>query len=321
MITTMEHLVLIDGHHLMYRAYWAIPRTLKTSGGEQVNTVFGMASMLLNILTTEEPDSFLICFDEGDETFRHQENETYKEGRAETPDDFYEQIPRVLDLIDAFGIHHVSDAQYEADDLICTYAKAGEKKGMKVTVVSGDRDLLQLATEKVTIVIPHKGYQQAEYLGPRGVEEKLGVRPDQVASYKGLCGDQSDNLSGVVGIGPKTASELIQKFSTLDGIYKNLKDIRPAVREKLERDKKQAYFCERMAELVCDIPLPLKMKELELSKLPTDEIVEFFREMEFSLLLKRLQSLMQTPFGKDHFEEVEEGIVSAPIKKEQMSMF
>src|SRR3989344_8254448 len=107
----MSHLVLVDGHHLMYRAYWAIPRTLKTkTTGEQVNTVFGMASMLIHILKAEQPTHFLICFDAGEDTFRHQENATYKEGRAETPDDFYVQIPRVLELIDAFGIPHVSEA-------------------------------------------------------------------------------------------------------------------------------------------------------------------------------------------------------------------
>ena len=112
----MKHLVLIDGHHLMYRAYWAIPRTLVTRKGELTNAVFGVASMLLNILNREKPDSLLFCFDAGSETFRHQENETYKDGRAETPDDFYEQIPRILELIDTFGISSVSDPEYEADD-------------------------------------------------------------------------------------------------------------------------------------------------------------------------------------------------------------
>ena len=168
----MDHLVLIDGHHLMYRAYWAIPRTLKTSKGEQTNTVFGMASMLLNILKQEKPDALLVCFDEGDETFRHKELEDYKEGRAETPDDFYEQIPRVMELIEAFSFRHVSDPQYEADDFLCTYAVAGKDAGMRVTVISGDRDMLQLAGAGITIAIPHKGYQQTEYLGPKEIEEK-----------------------------------------------------------------------------------------------------------------------------------------------------
>ena len=125
----MSHLVLVDGHHLLYRAYWAIPRTLKTRSGEQTNVCFGVASMLLNILKVEEPTHLVFCFDAGEETFRHQENETYKEGRAETPDDFYTQIPRAFELVERFGIQSVSDTKYEADDFLCTYAKAGEKEG------------------------------------------------------------------------------------------------------------------------------------------------------------------------------------------------
>ena len=317
----MSHLVLIDGHHLMYRAYWAIPRTLKTSKGELVNTSFGVASMLLGIISKEEPDAILFCFDEGEETFRHEEAEDYKEGRAETPDDFYEQIPRVIELIESFGISHISDKKYEADDLIYTYAKEGEKNGMKVTVVSGDRDLLQLVTDKVTMVIPHKGYQQAEYLDPASVEEKYGIRPDQVPSYKGLCGDQSDNLSGVMGIGPKTAAELMQKFGSLDGVYKNLDDIRPSVKEKLERDRDQAFFCEKMATLIGDIPLPISMEELNVGKFPSNDIVKTFREMEFTLLLKRIQTMIAGEYGKEHFEELEAGSLLEPSRKKQMTLF
>ncbi|MDP7247547.1 MAG: 5'-3' exonuclease H3TH domain-containing protein [Candidatus Peribacteraceae bacterium] len=317
----MNHLVIIDGHHLMYRAYWAIPRTLKTSSGEQVNTVFGVASMLIAMLSKEEPDGLLVCFDEGEETFRHEAAEDYKEGRAETPDDFYDQIPRVLELVDAFGFHHVSDPKFEADDLICAYAKLAEKQGTKVTIVSGDRDLFQLASDKVTIVVPHKGYQQAEYLNPDGVMEKLGVRPDQVASYKGLCGDSSDNLPGVNGIGPKGASELLGKYETLEGIYKNLDDIRPKVREKLERDKEQAFFCEKMATLISDMPLPVPLKELDVTKLPTESIVSFLKEMEFTLLLKRLQQQLLTDFGSEHFEEIETGSGDVKTKKEQLTLF
>ena len=317
----MNHLVIIDGHHLMYRAYWAIPRTLKTSSGEQVNTVFGVASMLIAMLSKEEPDGLLVCFDEGEETFRHEEAKDYKEGRAETPDDFYEQIPRIIELVEAFGTHHVSDPKFEADDLICAYAKSAEKNGAKVTIVSGDRDLFQLASDKVTIVVPHKGYQQAEYLGPDGVMEKLGVRPDQVASYKGLCGDSSDNLSGVNGIGPKGASELLGKYETLEGVYKNLDDIRPKVRDKLERDREQAFFCERMATLISDMPLPVPLKDLSVTKLPTESIVSFFKEMEFTLLLKRLRQQLITDFGSEHFEEIEINNSDVKDKKEQLTLF
>jgi len=295
----MKHLVLIDGHHLMYRAYWAIPRTLKTRAGEQTNTVFGVASMLLSILAKEEPDAFLFCFDEGDQTFRHQEATDYKAGRAETPDDFYVQIPRVHELIDTFAIPHISDPKYEADDLLCAYARAAEKAGMRVTIVTGDRDALQLASDRIRIAIPHKGYQQAEYLGPKEIEAKYGVRPDQIPSYKGLTGDQSDNLPGVKGIGPKTAAELLQKYDTLQGVYDHLEEIRPAVREKLQADREQAFFCERMALLVTDLPL-LPLERLALGMFPVGQIVAFFRAMEFTLLIKRFQSFLSTPFGKAH---------------------
>ncbi|HAI98873.1 TPA: hypothetical protein DCL30_05085 [Candidatus Peribacteria bacterium] len=301
MLPVMKHLVIIDGHHLMYRAYWAIPRTLKTKSGEQTNAVFGVASMLLTILAKEEPTHMLLCFDAGEETFRHQENATYKEGRAETPDDFYVQIPRVMELVDVFGFLHVSSLKYEADDFLGTYAKAGEAQGMQVTIVTGDRDALQLASERVRIAIPHKGYQQAEYLGPKEIEAKYGVRPDQIASYKGLTGDPSDNLPGVKGIGPKNASELLQHYGTLHGVYHHLADIRPAIREKLEHDREQAFFCERMAELVCDIPLPVALDDLEVKDEPSEKIDAFFARMEFSLLLKRLRTFVQSPYGAAHF--------------------
>lgn len=300
---SMKHLVLIDGHHLMHRAYWAIPRTLKTRSGEQSNTSFGMASMLLAILTKEKPDAFLICFDEGDQTFRHKEHTEYKDGRAETPDDFYSQIPRVMELIEAFHFPTVSDPKYEADDFLGAYAKEGEEAGMRVTIVTGDKDAFQLASEHTRVAIPHKGYNQAEYLGPDEIFHKLGIRPDQVASYKGLCGDSSDNLAGVMGIGPKTASTLLQQYDSLDGIYNHIDELSPAVAQKLQRDRDQAYFCERMAQLVLDMPLPLSLDQLALNNLDPTDVLAFFEQMEFTLLSKRLQKLLETDFGADHFVE------------------
>ena len=297
----MDHLVLIDGHHLMYRAYWAIPRTLRSKSGEQSNVAFGVASMVLAILQKEEPTHLLFTFDAGEETFRHQENATYKEGRAETPDDFYVQIPRVLELVSAFSFKEVSDKRYEADDFLCAYAREGEKKGMKVTIVTGDRDAFQLATEKIRIAIPHKGYQQAEYLGPKEIEAKYGIRPDQVASYKGLCGDSSDNLPGVKGIGPKTAAELLQKYQTLEGIYEHLEDIRPAVREKLAKDREQAFFCERMAVLKCDIDLPFALPEVALKGIDPAPVLGLFTTLDFTLLDRRFRKFLETAYGAAHF--------------------
>ena len=318
----MKHLVLIDGHHMMYRAYWAIPRTLKTGSGEQVNSVFGMASMLISILSKEQPDSLCVCFDEGDQTFRHLEHEEYKEGRAETPDDFYEQIPRIFELIDVLSFARVSNPQYEADDLLATYAFKGRDKGMDVTIVSGDRDVLQLVDGHIKVSIPHKGYQAAEYLGRDEVIAKYGITPEQIPTFKGLSGDPSDNLPGVHGIGPKTASKLIQKYETMQGIYDHLSEIRPSVAEKLERDRDQAFFCERMAVLETNIKLPISLKELAMKDLPVREVFEFFREMEFSLLAKRFQALLDTEYGSKHFN-VEERVENPLVANEnnQLTMF
>jgi|AP95_1055475.scaffolds.fasta_scaffold06901_3 DNA polymerase-1 len=297
----MKHLVLVDGHHLMYRAYWAIPRTLATRSGEQANTSFGMASMLMAILAKEEPDSLVICFDEGDKTFRHEEYEEYKDGRSETPDDFYAQIPRVMELMKAFSFPVVSNPQYEADDFLASYATEAAEAGMRVTVVTGDKDAYQLASDNIRIAIPHKGYSQAEYLGPDEVYDHLGVTPSQVAAFKGLSGDSSDNLKGVNGIGPKTASGLIQEFGSLKEIYNHLEDIRPAVREKLENDKEQAFFCERMAELVCDLDLPLSLEDIQLEDIDPNPLLDFFTELEFALLSKRFLRFLESEYGQSHF--------------------
>src|SRR3989344_5217680 len=322
----MKHLVLVDGHHLMYRAYWAIPRTLKTRSGEQTNTSFGMASMLLAILATERPDALVLCFDAGEKTFRQEENAEYKEGRAETPDDFYIQIPRVMELVDAFGFAEVSDTKYEADDFLCAYAKKGEAAGMRVTIVTGDRDAFQLATDNIRVAIPHKGYQQAEYLGPKEIEAKYGIRPDQVASYKGLCGDSSDNLPGVHGIGPVTAAKLLQKFDTLKGIYDHIDKVKPVVREKLIKDKEQAFFCEHMAQLVCDMPLPLSLEDAKLRDLNPLNVLQMFETLEFTLLVKRFRSFLETEYGREHFELRDLPAESAPATitespKNQLSLF
>ncbi len=315
----MEHLVLIDAHNLMYRAYWAIPRTLTTSRGELVNAVFGVGSMLLSLLSKEEPDALIFCLDEGEETFRHKEVSEYKEGRAETPQEFYDQIPLVLQCIDAFGAPRVSNPKYEADDLLCTYAKEAERCGLRVTIVSGDRDLLQLASEHTRIAVPQRGPEGFLYMGPSEVFAKYGIRPNQVTSWKGLTGDASDNLPGVHGIGPKTASKLLQEYGDLEGIYAHLSKITPKVRERLERDREKAFFCARYAALVCDTPLPIPLKECVLRDLSPERILSFFRRCEFTLLQKRFQMLLQTPYGRKVFQPLP--VSAEMVAEEQMGLF
>lgn len=318
----MKHLVLIDGHHLMYRAFYAIPPGMMTKSGEMTNAVFGVASMILSILKAEEPDSLLFCFDAGEETFRHKENATYKDGRAETPDTFILQIPRIMELVSAFGFKSVSDKEYEADDYLGVYACAAEKAGMRVTIVTGDRDAFQLATPHVRIAIPHKAYQAAEYLGPEEIVAKYGIRPDQVPDYKGLVGDASDNLPGVKGIGPKIAAGLLQQFGTLRGIYDHLESIKSAsVREKLAADREQAFQCARLATLQCDLPLPVSLEDVQLQELPIDPVRSLFRQLEFTLLSRRLESLISSPYGKAHFWSVTDVMAEPEEEEKQMTLF
>lgn len=317
----MQHLVLLDGHHLMYRAYWAIPRTLKTSAGQQVNTVFGVASMLLNILKKEEPDALLFCFDAGDQTFRHQEHSAYKEGRAETPDDFYIQIPSVMDMLSAWQLPMVSDLRYEADDFLCCYAKAGERAGMRVTIVTGDRDAFQLISDQTRVAIPQKGYQEPRYLGRKELLSEYGVTPEQIVDYKGLVGDASDNLPGVKGIGPKGAAELLSKYQTLENMYEHLADVRPALREKLESGREQAFFCKRMATLLCDIALPVALDDLTVKVQSPSALLTTFRNLEFTMLARRLDDLARTSYGQRLFVGGQEQRENAVEMQAQQSLF
>ena len=298
----MKKLIILDANHLMHRAFWAIQRSLSTSKGEQTNAVFGVTSMLLTMLQREHPDAIIACFDEGKETLRHQEYEEYKAGRSETPDDFYVQIPRVHQCLDTFSIPILSNPDYEADDLIGAVAIKGIKEGYEVVIVTGDRDLFQMAEENVKIAVPHKGYSEPEYLDANGVKGKLGVTPQQVPDYKGLVGDSSDNLKGVNGIGPKTASKLIQKYGSLDEIYEHVDEIKGSTKEKLKNDKESAFFCRRMARLITDIPVDIDLKEVSDRHASLEDIDSFFTEVEFYTLKTRLKKLLQdNGFANEYF--------------------
>jgi len=309
-------LLLLDGNHLMHRAFWAIQRSLSTSKGEQTNAVFGVASMLLTMLQREKPDAIIACFDEGKETHRHKLHDAYKAGRQETPDDFYTQIPRVHQCFASFSIPTVSDAEYEADDFIGTLALRGSKEGWEVIIVTGDRDLFQMADHSIRIAVPHKGYAEPEYLDAKGVEAKLGVRPDQVADYKGLVGDASDNLKGVKGIGPKTAETLLQQYGTLESVYEHVEEIRGSNRAKLEADKESAFFCRDLARLVTDVPVTIDLEELLGRGTQIAEVERFFAEVEFYTLRSRLKKLLQ---GDAYMRKYFSGEFSLSIPEEDAS--
>ena len=287
-------LVVIDGNHLIHRAFHAIQAPLRTSSGEQTNAIFGFASMVLNIIETEQPDYIVLTFDEHAPTFRHEKHEAYKATRVKAPDELYAQIPRIREMINRFKIPVFSMEGFEADDMMGTLAKKAEKEGMTTHLITGDMDMLQLVGPKVHVIFPHKGYKEPLDFDAEKVREKYGVTPHQIADYKALVGDVSDNIKGVEGIGPKGASELLTKYKTLDGIYEHLDELTETTRKKLAAYKEAAYFAKSLTEIVTDVPCDFKKEEAETGKLDYLGLSRFFEQMEMKSLLKRLHRLIPT---------------------------
>ncbi|MFH0776597.1 MAG: 5'-3' exonuclease H3TH domain-containing protein [Patescibacteria group bacterium] len=287
----MAKLVLLDGHAIIHRAFHAI-RPLTTSRDELVNAVFGFSSMLLNVLEIEKPDYIAVAFDRKGKTFRHHATEEYKATRAKTAPELIDQIRRVYEIVRAFSIPIFSGNGFEADDIlgaICERVK--NEADLQTIIVSGDRDLLQLVNAKVSVHDLAGGYRQALKFGPAEVVKKFGFEPSLIPDFKGLAGDSSDNLKGVDGIGPKTATELIQKFGSLENILDHLAEIRPTVREKLERNRENALLSKRLATIRCDAQIEFDLGKCRLEDFDREAVLKLFGELEFHSLAKRFEKI------------------------------
>jgi DNA polymerase-1 len=290
-----KRLIVIDGNHLIHRAFHAIQAPLRTSSGEQTNAIYGFASMLLNILELEEPDYIALTFDEKAPTFRHEAHEDYKATRVKAPDELYAQIPRIKEMIEKFKIPIFSKEGFEADDMMGTLATKAKKEGISTHIITGDMDLLQLINPSVYVIFPHKGYREPIVFDAEKVYEKYHIYPDQVADYKALVGDTSDNIKGVEGIGPVGASELLGKYKTLDGIYEHLDEISENMRNKLVADKEAAYFAQSLTRIVTDVPCEFKKEKAATNHLDYNGLLNFFEKMEMKSLYNRLKKLMPQP--------------------------
>lgn len=297
---------MIDGHHLIHRAFYAIQNPLKTSFGEQTNAVFGFASMLLNIIEMEKPDFLAMTFDEKAPTFRHEMHEDYKGTRKKAPDELYAQIPRIRQMVDEFKLPMYSKEGFEADDMMGTLAKEAEAMGMEVYIVTGDMDAMQLITPHIRVAFPNKGYKEPIIFDRQRVMEKYGIEPEQVVDYKALMGDSSDNIKGVQGIGPKGALELLTKYKTLEGIYEHLDEIKGGLHDKLKSGKDDAFFSQKMARIVTDVPNGFNKEDTALESLDYRGLDKFFETLEMKSLRARLRKMVP-----------EDKIQS----KEQMTMF
>jgi DNA polymerase-1 len=284
----MQKLILIDGNAIIHRAFHALP-PFTTSKGEQVNAVYGFASMLLNILNYENPQYIAVSFDMKGKTFRHEEYKEYKATRVKAPDELYAQIPRIKDLVRSFKIPIYEIEGFEADDVLGTLSKQAEKlDDIKTYIFTGDMDTLQLVTQRTNVMSPGKGVKDPIVYDIQKVLGKYGLKPSQIPDMKGLQGDSSDNIKGVSGIGPKTARDLLQKYGNLENIYANLDQINGKVKERLSNEKENAFFSRKLATIITDVPMSLSLNDCKTNEYDKNAIQILFDELEFKTLSARL---------------------------------
>lgn len=286
-----EKLVLIDGHSILNRAFYGVP-DLSNAQGLHTNAVYGFLNILFKLLDEEKPDYLTVAFDVKAPTFRHEIFKEYKGTRKPMPQELREQVPVLKDVLHAMGIKTMEQAGLEADDILGTLAKRAEKKGMDVSLVSGDRDLLQIATDKIKIRIPKtKGTRtEVEDYYASDVQEKYGVTPVGFIELKALMGDTADNIPGVPKVGEKTATELLKQFSTLDNLYEHVDKVtKKAVRESLIANKDLAYLSLTLATIDINSPVELDWEEARIKELFTPEAYELFARLEFKNMLGRFE--------------------------------
>jgi DNA polymerase-1 len=327
-----EKLVLIDGHALVYRAYFALPSDMATSRGELTNAVFGFASMLINVLRDERPVYLAVAFDVG-RTFRHEEYEEYKANREHMPDDLSMQMARIEELLEVFDIPTYRVEGYEADDVLAALARQATEQGVEVLIVTGDTDTFQLIGPHVRVMTPRRSFGDTIIYDEKRIRERYGLEPGQLIDYKALVGDTSDNVPGVRGVGDKTATRLLQDYGSVEAIYDHLDEVSSArFRNALEEGREQAFLSKHLVTIVQDVPVELQLQDCRLQDLDRERVVELFRELEFRTLLDRLSQIerpdkagrsipSQLSFFAEEEAPPEEGsyrVVDTPAALEQM---
>lgn len=283
-------LVIIDGNSIINRAFYALPE-MSNKEGLKTNAIYGFTNMLLKIIDTYNPTHISVAFDRKAPTFRHIEFKEYKAGRKKMPDELREQFEPLKDLLDKFNIHRLEIDGYEADDIIGTVSKIAEDNGFKVYIVTGDKDAIQLASNKTTTLITKKGVGEVEEYDYDSVIEKYEMTPTQFIDLKGLMGDKSDNIPGVPGIGEKTGIKLIKEFSSIEGIFDNIDSIKGSTKKKLEENKELAIMSKKLATIIRDVPVEFNLEELEYGNYNTKDILDVFKYLGFTSLIPRIGSL------------------------------
>ncbi|HEM5659890.1 TPA: DNA polymerase I [Streptococcus suis] len=319
-------LLLIDGSSVAFRAFFALYNQIdrfKNANGLHTNAIYGFNLMLDHMMKRIEPTHILVAFDAGKTTFRTEMYADYKAGRAKTPDEFREQFPFIRQMLDAMGVKHYELDQYEADDIIGTLDKIAERTEIPfdVTIVSGDKDLIQLTDENTVVEISKKGVVEFEEFTPAYLMEKMGITPTQFIDLKALMGDKSDNIPGVTKIGEKTGLKLLTEFGSLDGIYENIDSMKASkMKENLIADKEQAFLSRTLATIDTNAPIEIGLDDIVYQGPKVDELGQFYDDMGFKQLRAQLGTTSSQEEAVLDFQIVTE-ISPAMLKQDQFFYF
>ena len=322
----MKRAILIDGNNLLFRSYYATAYSgslMRNSSGFPTNALFGFVNMMNKIVNEENPEYIVVAFDKG-KNFRHEKYKDYKAGRIETPKDLLVQFPKAYEVLDAMGIKWVSCDNYEADDIIGTFAKMADiDKEYDATIVSSDKDLLQLISSDVNV----KLLKQKDYIL---MDEKVffdtyGLKPVRMVDLKALMGDASDNIPGVKGIGEKTALNILHEFDTIENLYDNIDKVKGKTKEKLILGKESAFFSKEMATIYKDVPINLTFEDIKFNGFDIEKLTKLYREFEFYSFIKKLETLVNKVEGQLELDfspkrEVEANIMPYIRVKEKLNI-
>ena len=327
---TKPLLILVDGHSLAFRAYYAFNNSrrepLVTSTGIPTSICFGFVNSLLQVLESESPQSMAIAFDLSQPTFRHDADDNYKSDRAETPDDFVPDIKNLKQLLQAFNLSIATKPGYEADDVLGTIATKASEAGYRVKIVTGDRDLFQMVDDEkgISVLYLHnqsfkKTAQSYTEFDRAGVIAKMGVTPEQIVDFKALCGDKSDCIPGVKGIGEKTAIKLLEEYATLAEVYDNLEQIKGATKKKLAEGKEDALHSQFLAQIEINSPVKIELEDYKLVGFEEAEVLPLLEELELNKAIRNIKKLQLKLGGEAEIKVID--VVPSGTSDEQLSLF
>ena len=282
-----KRLLLVDANSLANRAFYALP-PLSTRSGIPTGAIYGFLNMLLKLVEERKPNHIICAFDHPSPTFRHTEFEEYKSTRKPSPDEFKAQMPILKETLSVLGLAHVELPGFEADDIIGTLACKYSDEGFAVSILSGDKDCLQLVGDNREVILFVRGITETKEYDKNTVKNDVGVWPEQITDFKGLAGDQSDNIPGVKGVGQKTAVKLLEQYSSLEEIFSDIGNVKPArVQRLLAEHKQSAYLSKHLATIVCDAPCHVESETAKWDGPDAEKAADYFRAMEFHSLVRR----------------------------------